>query len=54
MAQRAQYCFRAQQGCFQHAEKFKAQDAVECSDVFLSLETILEFSKTVLSTSNHC
>ena len=26
----------ARQGCFQHAEKFRARDAVDCFNVFLS------------------
>ena len=36
MFQRAQCCFWARQGCFQHAEKVSARDAVECPNVFLS------------------
>ena len=36
MFQRAQFCFRARQGCFQQAENFRLRGAVECSNVFLS------------------
>ena len=45
MVQRAQYCFRARQSCFQHAENFRARDAVECYNVFLNAENNPEVLK---------
>ena len=38
MVQRAQYCFGARQGCFVSSTQktFRALDAVECFNVFLS------------------
>ena len=55
MVQRAQYCFLSTIGFFPASRKFlehKTQSSV--LTFFYVLETILEYSKTVLSKLNHC